>query len=373
MPRNPTRPPDGPGGPPPWAHGSPPRAGLSSGARWLIIEYAHSWDGDSLYVACTTDLPCHLWLQWTDKEEQMHLHEKVIRGLSIMGDPKYCFVEWRAVEQAEEGDTTSHTFNFPSWSACQRRWWTFTGTEDGVESPSNTCIFTAHYEDQEAADSLKHTDLIDKDPDDVIDHADKSVTGDKLVDDLAFGTFPTTPDANPDADLEVPNKRYVDAAAGAGLWVPIETKVFSGVTYVDFTNIPPGYRTLMFCGTLKTVVAGGEITYANFNGDSGVHYTYRVSKLGATYDSTAVYNQGRTIVAAWGYTNRWTPFELMVANGDDASPRTFMARNSHSEIHQIVVSGVWHTGCAEINRVMFAHDRLNGLTGQIALAGIPAP
>ena len=46
--------------------------------------------------------------------------------------------------------------------------------------------------------------------------ADNSVTGADLKDDLAFGTFPTTPESAPDADYEVANKKYVDDNAGGG-------------------------------------------------------------------------------------------------------------------------------------------------------------
>ena len=63
---------------------------------------------------------------------------------------------------------------------------------------------------------LNHTDLLDTDPAGVIDHADKSVTGAKLVDDLEFNTFPITPLTFPDADFEVANKAYVDSKAQAG-------------------------------------------------------------------------------------------------------------------------------------------------------------
>lgn len=46
------------------------------------------------------------------------------------------------------------------------------------------------------------------------DYPDNSVTSADLEDDLAFGTFPTTPAAAPDADYEVANKKYVDDNAG---------------------------------------------------------------------------------------------------------------------------------------------------------------
>ncbi len=83
--------------------------------RFLIINYAHSWQGDTLFIAVATDVPCHLYLRWTDVEEQVHIREKLLRGLMVLGNPKFCFVEWAEVEQNEAGDTLNHTFNFATW------------------------------------------------------------------------------------------------------------------------------------------------------------------------------------------------------------------------------------------------------------------
>jgi len=151
---------------------------------WLTTEYAHSWLENLLYVACVTDVPCHLWLRWTDKEEHIHPRQKDRRGVLFLSVPDYCFVEWQEVEQNEAGDTIHHTFNFDTWGTCQRRWWHLRGQIGGADSPSTSPIFTAHYEEQEKAMSLKHTDLIDKNPGGIIDHADDSVTAAKLEPDL---------------------------------------------------------------------------------------------------------------------------------------------------------------------------------------------
>lgn len=116
----------------------------------------------------------------------MGLHNRVttLRGYSFMTDPKYCLVEYNEVEQNEPGDTLSHTFNFSGWSTCEWRWWYIVATLGGQPSPSASCIFQAHYLDQEEAESLKHTDLIEKEVAGVIDHADNSITADKLEHDL---------------------------------------------------------------------------------------------------------------------------------------------------------------------------------------------
>lgn len=148
--------------------------------RFLLTEYAHAWIADTLFIAVTTDVPVHLYLRWTDKPLRMHNRSTSLGGYGFMTDPKYCFVEWRQVEQNEPGDTLSHTFDFASWFECQRRWWGFVGTVGGTPSPSATCVFSAHYLDYERADSLKHTDLVEKEVAGVIDHADASITPAKL-------------------------------------------------------------------------------------------------------------------------------------------------------------------------------------------------
>ena len=83
--------------------------------RFLIIAYNQWWLSDTLWVKCTTDVPVHLFLRWTDKREWMHLHAETIRGATLMKDPKYCFVEWQEVEQEEAGDTLEHTIPFQFW------------------------------------------------------------------------------------------------------------------------------------------------------------------------------------------------------------------------------------------------------------------
>jgi len=202
-------------GPPPRRPGLRLPSGHSSGRRWLLVDYAHAWVGDILYVACETDIPCHLWLRWTDKEERVHLRPEEDRGLAKLATPYYCFVEWNQVEQNEPGDTSIHSFNFGSWGPCQRRWWHLWGHEEGIESPSTSCIFTAHYQDYEEANSLRHIDLTDKEVAGVIDHADFSVTPGKLVEPFTFNCFPYTPPSAPWLNYQVPNKKYVDDQVAA--------------------------------------------------------------------------------------------------------------------------------------------------------------
>jgi len=63
---------------------------------------------------------------------------------------------------------------------------------------------------------LEHTQLIDKDPAGVIDHADGSVTPVKLSDPFTFTATPFTPAEAPTQDYHVANKAYVDGLGAAG-------------------------------------------------------------------------------------------------------------------------------------------------------------
>lgn len=268
--------------PPPWHRDKVKRAqdpgnpGPPAGTnKWLILEYAHSWLNFTLYVACTTDVPCHMFLRWTDKEEHIHLHSKDVRGETFLGDPKYCFVEWNEVEQNEPGDTLSHTFHFSGWFVCARRWWMFRATIAAAESPSTTGIFSAHYLDQEEAESLKHTDLVEKEVAGVIDHADASIKPAKLDHPFAFPQFPFTPGAAPTFAYQVANKKYVDDKPTGSLFGSDDTNpvVYSAADVWSFSGwqdlaldvwVPPNTKAVFFSLYMRLISHVGSEYWAWF-------------------------------------------------------------------------------------------------------------
>lgn len=161
----------------------PPLANLRPGPHnphWLVLEYYHAWEGNCLYIVVVTDVPCHLTLHWTAEEEKMHLRVKDVRGLTVLGNPKYCFVEYTDVDEADPGDHLYHSFVFCDFNPGECRWWYFSGTIGGVDTASNSPIFTACYGEQGDAMDLKHTSLLEKEVGGVIDHADGSITPAKL-------------------------------------------------------------------------------------------------------------------------------------------------------------------------------------------------
>ena len=113
--------------------------------RWFQKTIAQVDLAGGFEITTTTDVPCHLWLYWTEKEPWVHRSAKVKRGLSIPWAAYWCFVAWHKLEQTEAGDTTTHTFTWLGWVVCETKWFAFHGTIAGVDSPSDAPIFHKHY------------------------------------------------------------------------------------------------------------------------------------------------------------------------------------------------------------------------------------
>jgi len=274
----------------------------------MLVDYAHSWMDGTLFVWCQTDIPCHLWLRWTDKEERMHLTQKERRGATHMSDPYYCFVEWNEVEQNEPGDTTTHTFNFSGWVECIRRWWFLHGTEGDIESPSTSAIFTAHAFDQEDAMSLKHTDLIEKEVDGVIDHADHSI---------------------PNVKLQTPPiwefRQVITLTAPAG--------------QITFSAIGEEYSMLRLTGFLRGDVAAHVVLRMFFNGDYGNHYNTEVMTAQMAACS-CWYHSGNYIHCGTVHSSVFSVFEALIQNLLGSAHRLTHSRTGYPG-YSSVCAGRW--------------------------------
>ena len=97
---------------------------------------------------------------------------------------------------------------------------------------------------------------------------DNNVTSAKLEDDLAFGTFPTTPASAPDANYEVANKKYVDDNAGSTDYAIGDNLVISSDVETSGGN-----------GTKKAVYLGKggalRISFATYSSQSATARIYR--------------------------------------------------------------------------------------------------
>lgn len=109
----------------------------------LTISYFHL--ASSIIIVTTTNNPCHLTCYYTDKTPVRHPLSRIVRGLALPWGAYWCFVAWQEVEQQEDGDTLTHTFEVPDWSYCQTKWLCFRGAVAGELSPSVSALLKHHH------------------------------------------------------------------------------------------------------------------------------------------------------------------------------------------------------------------------------------
>ncbi|NVM23701.1 MAG: hypothetical protein HWN68_18225 [Desulfobacterales bacterium] len=114
--------------------------------RWAPLDIQQTWDANTATIVLTTNVPCHLWLYYTTKQPWVHRQTRIVRGLTVPWDAYWCFVIWQKNEQLEPDDTLTHTFIKPDWKYCETRWFCFRGTVEGQLSPSDSPIFSKHYD-----------------------------------------------------------------------------------------------------------------------------------------------------------------------------------------------------------------------------------
>lgn len=81
---------------------------------WALEDIQQTLLATGYKIVTKTDVAVHLWLRWTYKPPQKHAKPVLRRGLLMMYDARFCFVDFCDVEQEEEGDTFTHTFYVPS-------------------------------------------------------------------------------------------------------------------------------------------------------------------------------------------------------------------------------------------------------------------
>jgi len=106
------------------------------------LDYVYTEDG--YHIITRTSSPCHAYLLYSTTKVEKHPRPIIDRGLPLMEAIKICFVNWKVIEQEEEGDTDYHTFICEPWAACTTWWFTFKATVRELWSPSSTPIFQQH-------------------------------------------------------------------------------------------------------------------------------------------------------------------------------------------------------------------------------------
>lgn len=112
--------------------------------HFAILDVQQTYTLDGILFVVTTSVPCHLYMLYTTNEPEKHKTPIFRRGLALKDAIRFCFVVWKENEQAEEGDTLTHTFLKEPWAYCETRWFTFRAKVNGEWSPSVGPIFKKH-------------------------------------------------------------------------------------------------------------------------------------------------------------------------------------------------------------------------------------
>lgn len=99
---------------------------------------------DGFNILVTTDVPCHLWLRHTLEKPLIHAKGSTRRGLTLMKDVRFCFTQYIDNQQAEAGDTLTHTFIKRGWPFCVTWFFYFWGYVNKVISKSTSPLFELH-------------------------------------------------------------------------------------------------------------------------------------------------------------------------------------------------------------------------------------
>ncbi|GAH91577.1 unnamed protein product, partial [marine sediment metagenome] len=129
------------------AYGTPPTptappAAPAGNIAFLDIKQTITATGYEIVVI--TDVPCHVYMMWTNKEPNKHKIVGLRRGDLALRETRVCFVSWHKNEQEEAGDTLTHTFIKEPWPVCETRWFTFRAEVQSLWSASSSPIFKKH-------------------------------------------------------------------------------------------------------------------------------------------------------------------------------------------------------------------------------------
>ncbi|MBA7535783.1 hypothetical protein ES705_28041 [subsurface metagenome] len=113
--------------------------------RFMITDFQTTPNCEQVAVVIKTDVPCHLWLRFTDETPRKHPKTVTRRGLRMGYDIRTCFVAYKDLEQEEAGDTLEHTFTITDIPFCSSVYFYFYGTSAGITMVYTSAIFSFFY------------------------------------------------------------------------------------------------------------------------------------------------------------------------------------------------------------------------------------
>jgi len=246
--------------------------------RFLILEYAHGWNGDTLDIKTITDVPCHLYLRYTSKPLRVHMTERPDRGTLAMKTPTYCFVQWTEIEQDQPGDTYHHIFHLPTFGVDQQRWYYIRGNIGAEESDSVSCAFEVKYHEESQMITLG------------IYGQTQTLEGEVKLE-QGDGVILTRDDAKNSIKIEA-------IPAGGGAYTFITSKVLTGAGILDLINLVTTDYPILIVKYAVTCVAVSNHIRLTLQGDSAARYhqertlSYATTNLAAEAYNQAFVNLG---------------------------------------------------------------------------------
>jgi len=113
--------------------------------RWYLTSITDQQFDWGVRVTVTTDVAVHLYMRYSDNFPRIHAATREHRGVVMWGGVYHCFTAYHHIEQNEEGDTTTHTFDWPGWVYCETRYFYFFGHTNYLECVSDSPVFWIHY------------------------------------------------------------------------------------------------------------------------------------------------------------------------------------------------------------------------------------
>jgi hypothetical protein len=93
--------------------------------HWLVLSYNVTAEAELSTVIITTDVALHLGLFYSPFMPTLTDRQRKRRGQTYVRDKHWSFTPIGVMDQAEEGDTTTHTYYLPPWLAPGGVWLIF--------------------------------------------------------------------------------------------------------------------------------------------------------------------------------------------------------------------------------------------------------
>lgn len=120
---------------------------MDSASRFVLTDLLVHWDEVAFNLIAFTDVPCALALHHTSIPPLKYQQERLRRGLRVYPRIVFTFVPTATYPQTNLDTSIVHFFELPTWPPYQIEWFYFTATISGLDSVSQSPIFSLKNEE----------------------------------------------------------------------------------------------------------------------------------------------------------------------------------------------------------------------------------